>query len=161
MMGKFIASRMSQSAILPSIDHNIEYSKQKCVALALGHYHAELADPAIQKPNVLQIAKTYGIVESTFRRHIKTPILKTPQEACAGMQVLSMVEEVISAKWLLCLDDFNVPASKITFYELAHQLFHSQQPKRILGRDYIYHFLERNEECRSVFTKMIAACYRK
>lgn len=60
-------------------------------------------------------------------------------------------------KPLLFLVDFNVPASKITFYELADQLLHRRQPGRILGRDWIYRFLERNAECRYVLTKTIAA----
>lgn len=74
---KFTDSKMSQSTLLPPIDHNIKYLKQEFPTPALGHYHAELADPTINQPNVLQIAKTYRIAKSTLRGHVKTPGVET------------------------------------------------------------------------------------
>lgn len=73
------------------------------------------------------------------------------------MQLLSTVEEGVLVERLLFLYNSNVPASNITIYELAHQLLYWRQPGRILAQDWIYRFLERNDEYHWVLTKTIAA----
>lgn len=99
----------------------------------------------------------YDVTEPTLRRHIKTPGQKTKAEAFEEMQVMTVEEEKVLVERLLFLDDFNVPASKATFYELAHNLLHRRDPNRQLGRDWIYRFLSRHPECRYVLVKNIAS----
>lgn len=147
------------SSILPTIDHNRKYSKHECLVFAMSHYFAELNQHEsgdAQKPIVLKIAKMYGVSEPTLRRHLKNPIHQTAMQHHTNMQILTVQEETALVERLLFLDDFNVPASRVTFYQLAETLLHQRLPDRKLGRDWIYRFLERHHECRYVLTKAIA-----
>lgn len=143
----------------PTVDHNHQYSKHECLVFARSHYFAELNQhnpENTQKPNVLKIAKLYGVPEATLRRHLKNPSQRTAAEYHADTQILTVQEESVLVERLLFLDDFNIPASKVIFYQLAHGLLHRRIPGRQLGRDWIYRFLERHTECRYVLTKAIA-----
>lgn len=130
----------------PSIQHDREYSKYEQLVLAQGHYHADLQrhlqDPDEKKPVLLQIAKLYGVPETTLGRHIRKPGQKKLDELHSEQQILTVAEETVLVERLLFLDDFNVLADKRGFYELAHNLLHRRNPDRTLGRDWIYRFLK-------------------
>lgn len=146
----------------PEVQYDREYSKNERLELAKAHYHADyqrhLVDPAFKKPIVSRIAKLYDIVDTMLGRHVR---IGRPQmslkELHIQQQALTVGEETALAERLLFLDDFNVPADKRVFYELAHNLLHRRDPDRILGRDWIYRFLERHLNCRYVMVKAIAS----
>ena len=77
---------------------------------------------------VLQIAKDYGVPESTLRRHIKNPSQSTAKQAAEKTQVLTLAEEKVLVEQLIFLDDCNIPADRETFYSLAHGLLHRRVP---------------------------------
>jgi hypothetical protein len=109
----------------------------------------------VKKPNVSRLAKVYGITESMLRRHIKNKDQKTLVETHEEAQVLTVSEEKVLVERLLFLDDFNVPADRDTFYELAHSLLHRRDSSRQLGRDWLHRFLSRHPECRYILVETI------
>lgn len=71
-----------------------------------------------------QIAKLYGVPTTTLGRHIQKPGQKTLDQLHTKQQVLTVAEGEVLVECLLFLDDFNVPANKLVFYELAHNPLH-------------------------------------
>lgn len=97
-----------------------------------------------------QIAKLFAVPETMLRRHIRTPNQQTVAEVQISCQVLTLTsaEEQVLVERLLFLDDFNIPASKAVLYEMAESLLHKRDPGYRLGKNWIYRFLNRHEECR-------------
>lgn len=81
------------------------------------------------------------MLEATFRRHGKYPSQRPIAECHADIQMLTVEEETVSVEHLLFLDEFNIAATRVTFYQLAQSLLHRRIPARRLGRDWIYRFL--------------------
>lgn len=157
----FSVSFSSLQSALPILDHDQVYTQSERLELAISHYHSELYQYQVNpspnnKPVVLQIAKAYGVPESTLRRHIKNPSQQTIEEAAQKAQVLTPAEEKVLVERLIFLDDCNIPADRDTFYSLAHSLLHRRVPNRELGRDWILRFLEWHPEVKYIYVKTIA-----
>lgn len=148
------------STEIPKATHDREYSKHECLVLAISHYHAELQqhfkDQTHKKPVVLRLAHTYGVPETTLRRHIKNPEQRTVDQAHAKQQALTVEEEKILVEKLLSLDDSDAPANKAVLYNMAHAILHEREPGRVLGRDWVYRFVARHNEIRYAIVKAIA-----
>lgn len=113
-------SSLQSMSILPDIDHSCTYSQSQRLELALSHYYTLLYEYQVDsgfrsKPVVLQIAKAYGVPESTLRRHIKNPSQQTAEQAVQKTQVLTPAEEQVLVERLIFLDDCNIPADRDIF----------------------------------------------
>lgn len=80
----------------------------------------------------------YGVPETTLRRHIIKPCVRTWDEYVEDTQALTVAEENVLKSRLLFLDDFIVPADRALFYELAYAILRRRDPTRVLGRDWIH-----------------------
>lgn len=152
---------LAMSTEIPKAIHDREYSKHECLLLALDHYHAELQqhlkDQTHKKPVILRLANTYGVPETTLRRHIKNPGQRNIYQAHVEQQALTVEEEKILVEKILSLDDSGAPADKAVLYSMAHDILRQREPERVLGRDWIYRFVARHSEIRYVIVNAIAA----
>lgn len=117
------------STQIPPVDHNTQYIKYECLVLTLSHYHAEFqqhtANPdEVPSTNVPKIAKLYSLNEATLYCHIGNPGQTTQAKDASNKQVLTVEKENVLVKRLSFLDDFNILASKATFYTFAYNILY-------------------------------------
>lgn len=157
----FSVSFPSFQGVLPDIDHDQADTQSEQLEIDISHYHSELYQYQVNpspnnKPVVLQIAKAYGVPESTLRRHIKNPSQQTIEQAAQKAQILTPAEEKFLVERLIFLDDCNIPADRDIFYSLAHSLLRRREPNRELGCDWILGFLEQHPEIKYINVRTIA-----
>jgi hypothetical protein len=112
-----------------------------------------LAIDAIRKSDELSrraAAKLYNVPESTLRDRMSgaTPIA----ERRPAIQVLTALEEVAVAQYILDLDARGIPPSLEDVREMADRILASRGTRRV-GKQWPYRFLQRREELRTRYSR--------
>lgn len=142
------------------IDPNRCYSKDEKVKIAIAQCHTAKEEEAerqgMKPPSVRNITGEMGVPETTMRRHVKTPDVKTIIQQYAAQQDLSPEEEDTLAERAVFMDDWNIAPTKEEFYDLVQIVFKAKgEGSRVPDINWLQRFLQRNEKAKHFFVSRL------